>query len=265
MKKVSNPSVQANRITKAKAANAVVADDAAKITAEALTIPAPKGAQAGLPGISASAKSARGVWKDDEEKRGLETQAADELAYETSGGDASAGLASAADADMVAQAAAAVATDAAASGTAAGASSAGAAAGSAGAAGAAGAAAGTAGAVGAAAAAATAIGPGAIFAGLLVGGAVIGGLGGSSGAPAATAQPTPLTAAVTIDKTALKAGETATVTIRFNKAVTGLSLDDLTVSVGAGTLSDLSAPVIGADGSATYTAKFTPAVDAELN
>ncbi|MEN9762075.1 MAG: hypothetical protein RI906_1901, partial [Pseudomonadota bacterium] len=261
MKKVSNPSAQANRITKAKAANAAAADDAAKIAAEALVIPSPKAAQAGLPGISASAKPARGVWKDDEDDLGLEAQAADELAYETSGGDASAGLASAADADMVAQAAAAVATDAAASGAAAGASSTGAAAGSAGAAGAA---AGTAGAVGAAAAAAAAIGPGTILAGLLVGGAVIGGLGGSSNAPAATAQPTPLTAAVTIDKTALKAGETATVTIRFNKAVTGLSLDDLTVSVGAGTLSDLSAPVIGADGSATYTVKFIPAADAEL-
>jgi hypothetical protein len=58
---------------------------------------------------------------------------------------------------------------------------------------------------------------------------------------------------ITLSDSALKAGETATVTIAFNKPVTGLGNDDLNVDA-AGTLS----PLTSSDGGLTWTATFTP-------
>ena len=60
------------------------------------------------------------------------------------------------------------------------------------------------------------------------------------------------TASITIDDTALKIGETATVTFSFSEAVTGLTSDDVTVANG--TLSSLAS----SDGGLTWTATLTP-------
>lgn len=65
------------------------------------------------------------------------------------------------------------------------------------------------------------------------------------------------TAAVTVSQTALRAGSTATVTLAFSEAVTGLTTADLTV--GAGTVSWLST----SDGGLTWTATLIPAADTE--
>jgi len=62
-------------------------------------------------------------------------------------------------------------------------------------------------------------------------------------------------ASITLSDTALKAGETSTVTITFNEAVNGLDVGDF--SVANGRLSDLST----ADGGVTWTATFTPVVN----
>ncbi len=63
----------------------------------------------------------------------------------------------------------------------------------------------------------------------------------------------PLT--ITLDDTALAAGETATVTFTFNDAVTGFDNSDITVE--GGTLS----AVTSADDGITWTATFTPTAD----
>nr|WP_237705685.1 Ig-like domain-containing protein [Pseudomonas mendocina] len=63
------------------------------------------------------------------------------------------------------------------------------------------------------------------------------------------------TATIQLSDAALAAGETATVTITFNEAVTGLSLADLSASNG--TLSGLSSN----DGGITWTAILTPAAN----
>ena len=60
---------------------------------------------------------------------------------------------------------------------------------------------------------------------------------------------TPLT--ITVDDTAIDAGETATVTFTFAEAVTGFDLSD--IQVGSGTLSNLSS----SDGGMTWTAQLT--------
>jgi hypothetical protein len=60
------------------------------------------------------------------------------------------------------------------------------------------------------------------------------------------------TAAIVLSDSALAAGESATVTITFSEAVTGLSLADL--SAGAGTLGALAS----VDGGVTWTATLTP-------
>ena len=60
------------------------------------------------------------------------------------------------------------------------------------------------------------------------------------------------TASIEVDDTALRAGETSPVTFIFSEAVTGLTLEDLTVE--GGTLSD----PISTDDGLTWTATFTP-------
>ncbi|WP_139668371.1 Ig-like domain-containing protein [Pseudomonas sp. F16(2018)] len=62
----------------------------------------------------------------------------------------------------------------------------------------------------------------------------------------------PPTATITLSDTALKVGETATVTITFSEVVSGFSNADLTVANGT-----LSA-VASSDGGKTWTATFTP-------
>ena len=68
---------------------------------------------------------------------------------------------------------------------------------------------------------------------------------------------TPPTATITVSDTALKLGDTATVTITFSEAVTGFDNADLTVANGT-----LSA-VGSADGGTTWTATFTPTAGVE--
>ena len=63
------------------------------------------------------------------------------------------------------------------------------------------------------------------------------------------------TASIVVADTALAAGETSTVTITFNEAVTGLAIGDFTVANGA--LSGLSS----SDGDITWTATLTPTDD----
>ncbi|MEZ0218107.1 MAG: Ig-like domain-containing protein, partial [Rariglobus sp.] len=65
------------------------------------------------------------------------------------------------------------------------------------------------------------------------------------------------TATITLNDSALKVGETATVTITFNEIVSGLTTGDFTVEGGA--LSGLSS----SDGGKTYTATFTPSSSLE--
>ncbi|WP_431021685.1 beta strand repeat-containing protein [Ectopseudomonas guguanensis] len=62
----------------------------------------------------------------------------------------------------------------------------------------------------------------------------------------------PAATSITLSDTALRIGETATVTVTFNEAVLGLDLADF--SVANGTLSGLSS----SDGGLTWTATFTP-------
>ncbi len=62
-------------------------------------------------------------------------------------------------------------------------------------------------------------------------------------------------ATITLDDTALATGDTATVTIAFTEAVTGLTLDDFSVQGGA--LSNL----VSSDGGRTWSATLTPAAD----
>ncbi|OFX97570.1 MAG: hypothetical protein A2W90_09655 [Bacteroidetes bacterium GWF2_42_66] len=65
------------------------------------------------------------------------------------------------------------------------------------------------------------------------------------------------TATVVLDDSALRLGETATVTITFSEAVTGFTNADLTVPNG--TLTSVSS----SDGGITYTATFTPSSSVE--
>ncbi|MFC4864763.1 Ig-like domain-containing protein [Pseudomonas sp. MAHUQ-62] len=65
------------------------------------------------------------------------------------------------------------------------------------------------------------------------------------------------TATIVVADTALKAGETSTVTITFSEAVTGLTTADFTVANG--TLSSLSS----SNGGVTWTATLTPTADVE--
>jgi len=65
------------------------------------------------------------------------------------------------------------------------------------------------------------------------------------------------TATISLNDTALKAGDTATVTITFSEAVTGLTNADLTVANG--TLSSVSS----SDGGTTWTGTFTPTASIE--
>lgn len=65
------------------------------------------------------------------------------------------------------------------------------------------------------------------------------------------------TATVVVDKTALKAGETALVTVTFSEAVTGFNNADL--SVQGGSISTVNST----DGGKTWTATFTPTASVE--
>ncbi|MAG67867.1 MAG: hypothetical protein CMK74_18700, partial [Pseudomonadales bacterium] len=65
------------------------------------------------------------------------------------------------------------------------------------------------------------------------------------------------TASITVADTALAAGETSTVTITFNEAVSGLTTADLSVENGA--LNNLTS----SDGGITWTATLTPTADVE--
>jgi hypothetical protein len=81
-----------------------------------------------------------------------------------------------------------------------------------------------------------------------------------SGDPVTTAatDTTKPTATIALSDTALKAGETATVTITFSEAVTGFSsAQDVTVQ--SGTLSAMTS----SDGGKTWTGTFTPTADLE--
>ena len=60
------------------------------------------------------------------------------------------------------------------------------------------------------------------------------------------------TASIAIDDTALKIGDTATVTFTFSEAVTGFGVEDVTVANGK--LSSLAS----SDGGVTWTASLTP-------
>ncbi len=62
---------------------------------------------------------------------------------------------------------------------------------------------------------------------------------------------------ISLDDTALRAGETATVTFTFSEAVTGFTNADITVANG--TLSSVSS----SDGGVTWTGTFTPTADIE--
>jgi hypothetical protein len=129
----------------------------------------------------------------------------------------------------------------------------------------AGAASGTAaGATTAGTAGAAAVSTGMVVAGVGGVAAVAAAAGGSSssGTPAPTPEPTATdttapTATITLSDSALKKGETATVTVTFSEVVTGFSNADLTLASGA--LSDMSS----SDGGKTWTGTFTPTVDVE--
>ncbi|BBB69956.1 hypothetical protein UNDYM_5703 [Undibacterium sp. YM2] len=73
-----------------------------------------------------------------------------------------------------------------------------------------------------------------------------------------TVRPT-LASAITISDTALKIGDTATVTLVFSEAIVGFTVADLTATNG--TLSNLTT----GDGGVTWTARLTPAVNASNN
>ncbi|MCW8155313.1 DUF4214 domain-containing protein [Stutzerimonas stutzeri] len=76
--------------------------------------------------------------------------------------------------------------------------------------------------------------------------------GGFTGGQAYTVDTTPPSATIVVSSSTLLAGQTSLVTITFNEAVTGITVDDLTVANG--TLSTLST----ADGGVTWTTTLTP-------
>ncbi|MBA6066551.1 DUF4347 domain-containing protein [Pseudomonas mosselii] len=79
-----------------------------------------------------------------------------------------------------------------------------------------------------------------------------GGTSSAASVSVAIHETVPPTATITLSDTALKVGETATVTITFSEVVTGFTNTDLTVANG--TLSGVSS----SDGGKTWTATFTP-------
>ncbi|MCU9531507.1 Ig-like domain-containing protein [Pseudomonas mosselii] len=79
-----------------------------------------------------------------------------------------------------------------------------------------------------------------------------GGTSSAASVSVAIHETVPPTATITLSDTALKVGETATVTITFSEVVTGFTNADLTVANG--TLSAVSS----SDGGKTWTATFTP-------
>ncbi len=79
------------------------------------------------------------------------------------------------------------------------------------------------------------------------------GAGSADSANYAVDTASPVLASIAIDDSALRLGDTATVTFTFSEAVTGFTADDVTVANGA--LSALSS----ADGGITWTATLTPA------
>ncbi|WP_254664156.1 Ig-like domain-containing protein [Pseudomonas mosselii] len=79
-----------------------------------------------------------------------------------------------------------------------------------------------------------------------------GGTSSAASVSVAIHETVPPTATITLSDTALKVGETATVTITFSEVVTGFTNTDLTVANG--TLSAVSS----SDGGKTWTATFTP-------
>ncbi|WP_236180027.1 Ig-like domain-containing protein [Pseudomonas mosselii] len=79
-----------------------------------------------------------------------------------------------------------------------------------------------------------------------------GGTSSAASVSVAIHETVPPTATITLSDTALKVGETATVTITFSEVVTGFTNADLTVANG--TLSGVSS----SDGGKTWTATFTP-------
>jgi len=79
--------------------------------------------------------------------------------------------------------------------------------------------------------------------------------GGFTGGLRYTIDTTPPSATITLADTALRLGETSTVTITFSEAVTGFTTADLTVPNG--TLNNLSS----SDGGITWTATLAPTVD----
>lgn len=76
--------------------------------------------------------------------------------------------------------------------------------------------------------------------------------GGFTGGQAYTVDTTPPSATIVVSSATLLAGQTSLVTITFNEAVTGLTVDDLTVPNG--TLS----PPSSSDGRVTWTTTLTP-------
>jgi hypothetical protein len=88
-----------------------------------------------------------------------------------------------------------------------------------------------------------------------VGNAGIDALNGVASTSAVRVDAVPPTASITLSDTALKVGDTSTVTISFSEAVSGLTLADLTVDHGS--LSGLAS----SDGGLTWTATFTPDAD----
>ncbi|EIC28330.1 Ig-like domain-containing protein [Methylomicrobium album] len=69
--------------------------------------------------------------------------------------------------------------------------------------------------------------------------------------------PTVVDAIITMDKSSLKAGDTALVTIQFSEAVKNFDNDDLTIEGGTLTA------IVSSDGGITWTATFTPTADLE--
>ena len=88
-----------------------------------------------------------------------------------------------------------------------------------------------------------------------------GNAGSTSAAPTIAVDTVAPTATITSDKPALKAGETATLTIKFSEAVKDFTAEDL--SVESGTLGTLSDATTNQDGTVSYTIGYTPAVDTE--
>ncbi len=87
-----------------------------------------------------------------------------------------------------------------------------------------------------------------------------GNAGGAGTSPSLTYDTLPPTVTITSNVATLKAGETATITFTFSEDPgTSFTLSDITCSTGS--LSPLSTKVSNADGTFSYTATYTPAVN----